>query len=95
MDLLPPLAKLYRKIKALDNLCGFLLCYDPDYSKMSPKLKDFVLALNAEQLDGRQNNDRELRRLLLILELQSFKGIPQMDSRSEIDVFRSKYLLTM
>lgn len=30
---------------------------------------------------------------MLVLELQSFKSVPQLDHRNEVDLFRAKYLM--
>jgi len=38
---------------------------------------------------------QELKRNILVLELQSFKNVPPMSKTNQVDLFRQKYLLML
>ena len=45
---LPAIQRLIEKIKNLDDAYGCFLCYDPEYSKIRPKLAAQVKTMQAE-----------------------------------------------
>jgi len=42
-----------------------------------------------------KQEERDLRRTLLVLELQQFKQLPILNPQNEVEVFRAKYLLML
>lgn len=73
------------------------MSYDPEYALISQKLEVFIRSIQNEifMLQTTSTHAQELKRNLLVLELQSFKNVPAMNKNSAVDLFRQKYLLML
>ena len=70
------------------------MSYDCEYHKIRSNLAKYVKSLKAEY-EMKVNNNQDLKRTILVLQLPTFKGVPQLDINHKADLFRAKYLLML
>ena len=70
------------------------MSYDCEYHKTRANLAKYVKSLKAEY-EMKVNNNQDLKRTILILQLPTFKGYQQLDINNNADAFRAKYLLML
>lgn len=93
----PQVKKLQDQLQQLDKEFGVFMSYDPEYAMISQKLEMFIKGIQNEilMLQTTNTHAQELKRNILVLELQSFKNVPPMNKFSAVDLFRQKYLLML